>query len=116
MSATAIFSKQSAICLSELIEYPQKGARRQILFEDASCQFVLMSLGAGAAIAEHTAPRNAILSTIEGRGSLVLESREIALEPGVLAFIPARSHHSLKATTDLSMLIVLTEKVTHPTS
>ena len=38
---------------------------------------------------------------------LTLEDREIVLESGVFAFIPANARHALKAATNLAFLFTL---------
>ncbi len=92
---------------SEMIVYPQSGANRQSIFEDANCKYALVSIVANASIDTHTSPRNATVNVIEGTGLLTIESREILLEPGVFALIPARAPHAVKASTNLSFLLTL---------
>lgn len=109
---TAILSPEATrINWSDVIEYPQSGAKGKLLLEDKNCRYTLMSLAASASIASHANPRNATVNVIEGQGILTLETEEISLELGVFAFIPASVRHSLKAITDLTFLLTLSEMV-----
>lgn len=95
--------------LQDLIEYPANGISKKVLVKDNNCQVNLMSLTAGKIIPEHTSPRNAIATVIEGKGNLNLEGRDIALTPGVLVFMPANAPHALRADTNLTFTLTLSE-------
>lgn len=111
MSTAILSPKATKTNWSTVIEYPQTGVKSKILLEDKNCRYMLMSLAAAAAIAEHANPRNATVNVVEGHGILTLEDEEIVLELGVFAFIPANVRHSLKAMTDLTFLLALSEMV-----
>lgn len=111
MTATLMSSQTTAIRWADIIEYSQTGVKRKILLKDGSCQYVLVSLAAGMDIAEHTAGRNATVNVIEGQGVLTLESKEIVLESGVFAFVPANARHAIKAMTNIAFLLTLSEQI-----
>jgi len=111
MTATLMSSQTTAIRWADIIEYSQTGAKRKILLKDGSCQYVLVSLAAGMDIAEHTAGRNATVNVIEGQGILMLEGKEIILESGVFAFVPANARHAIKAVTNIAFLLTLSEQI-----
>jgi quercetin dioxygenase-like cupin family protein len=105
MTVTVMPLQASAIHLAELMTYPQTGTQSKVLLEDASCRYVLMLMAAGTNLAEHTTSRNATLQVIEGQGLLTLEGQEIKLEPGLLAFMPNKARHALKAEENLAFLL-----------
>ena len=102
----------SAIRWVDVIEYPETGVNSQILLEDANCRYMLMSLVEGMHIAEHAAPHNATVNTIEGQGVLTLEGKDLVLEAGVFVFIPATALHSVKAVTNFTFLLTFSERAT----
>jgi quercetin dioxygenase-like cupin family protein len=110
MNTTKMPLQSSAINLADIIEYPKTGVRRKILWEDANCEYALISLVAETAIAAHKAPRNATVNVIEGQGVFTLEDQEIALEAGVFIVMPANTRHAVKAVTNLSFLLTLSEE------
>jgi quercetin dioxygenase-like cupin family protein len=105
MTATVMPLQVSAIHLTDLITYPQTGTQSKILLEDANCRYVLMLMATGTNLAEHNASRNVTLQVIEGQGLLTLEGQEIKLEPGLLAFMPNKARHALKAEKNLAFLL-----------
>jgi quercetin dioxygenase-like cupin family protein len=111
MTETIMSSKTAAIIWTDVIEYPQTGVKSKTLLEDANCRYTLMMLGVGMHIAEHTNPRNATVNVIEGQGVLMLEDKELVLEAGVFAFIPATARHAITAETNLAFLLTLSERV-----
>ena len=88
MTKTIMSLNTTAIRWADVIEYPHTGAKSKLLLEDGNCRYMLMALAGGMHIAEHTNPRNATVSVIEGQGVLMLEDKEIILESGVFVFIP----------------------------
>lgn len=111
MTATIISATTTTIHWADVIEYPQTGFKRKVLLEDGNCRYMLMSMAAGTDIAEHSTNRNATVNVIEGQGALTIEGKEIALESGVFAFIPANAHHAVKAMTNITFLLTLSEQV-----
>lgn len=113
MTATLIPQTATAIQLRDSVEYPEAGVLSKVLVKDGWCQYTLFCLAAGTEISEHTSTRNATVQVLEGNGVLMLEGKDIPLETGVFAFMPANAPHALKARENLSFLLTLSE---HPTS
>jgi quercetin dioxygenase-like cupin family protein len=111
MANTVLLQQTSAIRLKDAIAYPDSGVQRQTLLEDANCRCILLSMAAGAKLAEHAAPRNATVHVIEGKGILTLNGEALVLESGLITFMPASSLHALSAETNLSVLLTLSERV-----
>jgi quercetin dioxygenase-like cupin family protein len=109
MTTTIMSLKTTAIRWTDVIEYPQTGAKNKILLEDANCRYTLMSLAVGMHIGEHANPRNATVNVIEGQGELTLEEKELVLESGVFIFIPANVRHAVKAVTNLAFVLTLSQ-------
>lgn len=112
MTTTTMSTTTSAIRWVDVIEYPETGVNSQVLLEDANCRYVLMSLAEGMHIAEHAAPHNATVNTIEGQGVLTLEGKDLILKAGVFVFIPATALHSVKAVTNFTFLLTFSERAT----
>ena len=102
MTEMIMSSKTAAIHWADVIEYPQTGVKSKILLEDANCRYMLMLIGVGMQIDEHTNPRNATVNVIEEQGVFTLEGKELVLEAGVFIFISATAHHAITAETNLA--------------
>ncbi|WLT40693.1 cupin domain-containing protein (plasmid) [Synechocystis sp. B12] len=107
---TPILSFQATFTrLQEHIEYPKAGVLSKALLQDKTCQYTLFCLAADTEISEHTSTRNAVVQGIEGTGILTLEGKDIPLEPGVFIVMPAHAPHALKAISNLSFLLTLSQ-------
>jgi len=97
----------SAVQIHEQFAYPASGIHKKVLFKDNNCQYTLMCLAAGTNIAEHSAPRNATVQVLAGRGVLTISGQHISLEPGVFVVMPANAPHALHASENTAFLLTL---------
>ncbi|HIK14433.1 MAG TPA: cupin domain-containing protein [Leptolyngbyaceae cyanobacterium M33_DOE_097] len=109
MMATSTTSESLITQLKDKIEYAETGVFSKVLLKAPHCQYTLFCLAAQTDIAEHTSTRNAVVSIIEGQGTLTLAGQDIALEAGVFVFMPANAPHALKAETNLAFLLTLSD-------
>lgn len=109
MTKASLPMEPAAIRWADKIAYPATGMHRNTLLEDDHCQYLLMSMAAGMEIAEHSAPRNASLHVIEGKGTFTMEGKDFVMEPGVFIVLPAATPHSLKAEENTSFLLIFSE-------
>ena len=106
MTTPLLQLQASALQMHEQLAYPASGLRKQMLFKDDNCQYMLMCLAAGADVAEHSAPRNATVQVLAGRGALTISGQHISLEPGVFVVMPASEPHALHASENLAFLLI----------
>lgn len=109
MNALATSNTSLITSLQDLIEYPQAGILSKVLVKDNNCQYTLFCLAKDTELEEHTSTRNAAINVIEGKGTLTLEGKGIALEPGMFIFMPANAPHALKALENLAFILTLSE-------
>ncbi|WP_204153374.1 cupin domain-containing protein [Leptolyngbya sp. CCY15150] len=107
MATTLITSTTTTIQLNDHLNFPDAGVLSKVIWKDAVCQSSLFCLAEGTEISEHTATRNATVQVIAGSGTLTLEGKPIALEPGVFVFMAANAPHALAAATNLAFLLTL---------
>ncbi|NEQ88966.1 MAG: cupin domain-containing protein [Moorea sp. SIO2I5] len=110
VNAIATANTSFSTSLKTLVDYPDTGMISKVLLKDNNCQYTLFCLAKGTAIEEHTSPRNAAITVIEGKGILTLDQKEITLEAGVFIFIPAKAPHKLQAQENLKFMLTLSEK------
>jgi len=109
MMTTPIASESLITQLNDKIEYAETGILSKVLLKVPHCQYTLFCLAAQTDIAEHTSTRNAVVSVIEGQGTLTLEGQNIPLNSGVFVFMPANAPHALQAETNLAFLLMLSD-------
>lgn len=109
-SAIATSNQSFTTALQDLIEYPTSGILSKVLVKDNNSQYTLFCLAAGTEIDEHTSTRNAVVTVVEGTGTLNLEGKDIPLSPGIFVFMPANAPHALQAEENLAFVLTLSEK------
>jgi len=67
----------------------------------------LFAFAPGQELTEHTASQPAVLHVLKGQAQLTLGGRTSAAGPGTWAYMPARMPHSVRAETDLTLLLLL---------
>jgi quercetin dioxygenase-like cupin family protein len=92
--------------LQEQCEYPSNQVFSKVLLKDSNCQYNLICIATGIDMAEHSTNRNAIITVITGKGTLVLEGKEVFLEPGVFVSMPSGTRHALKSQENLAFLLI----------
>jgi quercetin dioxygenase-like cupin family protein len=82
------------------------------LLVNADAKVVRFSFAAGQELSEHTAPVAALLCQLSGAARWVIggEAREVG--PGDWAFMPPNVPHSLQASEDCVVLLILLRKST----
>jgi nitric oxide dioxygenase len=95
--------------LKNLITYPETGILSKVFVKDAHTQQNLFCLAAGTTLEEHTSSKNATVIVVEGEGELTLNGEEIALNQGVVVYMPAHAPHALKASTNLAFWLILSQ-------
>ena len=67
----------------------------------------LFAFAPGQELTEHTASQPAVLHFLKGRAQLTLGDETSAAGPGTWAYMPAQLPHSIRAETDLTLLLLL---------
>jgi nitric oxide dioxygenase len=111
MNTTTSNSSFSTL-LQDAIEYPKAGILSKVLVKDNNCQYTLFCLAKDTELEEHTSTRNAVITVIEGKGTLVLEGNAIGLQPGTFVFMKANAPHALKAESNLAFVLTLSQSST----
>lgn len=96
--------------LEKMMEFPKEGIFSKVLVKTDISNHTLMCLAKGSDISEHTSTREAAVTVLKGRGTFVLNGREIKMKPGVFIFMPSNAPHSLSAKEDLVILLSLSGK------
>lgn len=76
------------------------------MFKDGNMEVMVLNLPAGAEMKPHTSSHDAFAFVQEGTVDFILEGELFPLKKGDLIHFKAGQLHSLKATSDFSMLIV----------
>ncbi|MER3555836.1 MAG: cupin [Meiothermus sp.] len=89
---------------------PGEKPASRILCSEEGTRVVLLSFGAGQELAEHSAPRPAILQIVDGEGWFELGDEQIGAHPGTWLRLPAYTRHAVRAKTPMTLLLTLLPK------
>ncbi len=95
------------IALSAETQYAPNGIVSRTLMRTGSSRLVLFGFSAGQELTEHTSPYQALVQALSGECEFRISGRPYILRPGDLLSMPPNAPHSLKATTEFSMLLTL---------
>lgn len=86
---------------------PARGILSQTLYDGDDVRFVLFGFAAGEELSDHTAARPAVVHVLAGEGEAVVGGERHDLGPGSWFHMPARTSHSIRATSPLTMALYL---------
>jgi len=93
--------------LFEEAEIPADSILSRALYEDEQLKVVLFRFAAGQELSEHTASKPATIQVLEGEAQLQLGEEPVEAKAGAWIHMPAELPHSVKANTDLVLLLQL---------
>ncbi len=93
--------------LIEEAEIPEDGILTRTLHDDDHSKTVLFAFSAGQELSEHTSSMPAILYFLSGEAQLTLGNDSHEASAGTWVHMPPKLPHSIHATTELQMVLVL---------
>lgn len=93
--------------LAQQVVPPQSGMVNQVVFQDEQIKAVVFSFAAGAELAQHKAPKAAMLFFVSGEATVGLGEEKKSAQVGTWVHMPAGLVHSIQAKTAAVMLLVL---------
>jgi len=88
-------------------EIPDDTIVSRTFHEDERLKAILFGFAPGQELSEHTASQPAILQFLDGEAELKLGEDEFAAASGTWVRMPARLPHSVRARTQVTMLLLL---------
>ncbi len=89
------------------ISVPADGILSRTLHTDDRTTLTVFGFDAGQELTEHTSSRPAIIEILDGRAEIVLDGETHEAGPGTWVAMPAGMRHAIRATTPLTMSLVL---------
>ena len=94
----------------EIARFPPDGAsgrRSETLLKTPSLRVILVTMRAGTALHEHTAPGPITVQPLQGRFTFILEDGERDLPPGTLIALDGGVRHAVRAEEDGAFLLTI---------
>lgn len=93
--------------LADELLVPESGKQSIVLTDNAKTKVILFSFAAGAGLAEHFAPSEATIQILSGMAMLTVGAESVDGKPGTWIQMAAKTPHSIKAETNVVMLLTL---------
>lgn len=93
--------------LTEELATPASGKQSVVLIDNSKTKVILFAFAAGTGLAEHVAPFDATIQIVSGTAMLTVADEAVDGKPGTWIQMIAKMPHSIKAETDVVMLLTL---------
>jgi quercetin dioxygenase-like cupin family protein len=101
------FEKSKVFSFSESIEYSDNGIVSKTVLKKQTGNISLFSFDKGEALSEHTAPYDAMIQVVEGKGEIIIGGNSFFLETGQTIIMPANITHAVKAVEKFKMVLTM---------
>lgn len=105
MSGDGIIGK--ALVVKDLVGYQQGSVVSKTLIDKKIGTVTLFAFDAGQGLSEHTAPYDAFVEIVDGAADITIGGETQSVSAGQLIIMPANIPHSLRATKEFKMLLVM---------
>ena len=105
--STNEFEKSKVFSFNESIEYSDGGIVSKTVLKKQTGNISLFSFDKGEALSEHTAPFDAMIQVVDGRGEIIIGGKSFFLEKGQSIIMPANITHAVKAVERFKMVLTM---------
>jgi quercetin dioxygenase-like cupin family protein len=101
------FEKSKVFTFSESIEYSDGGIVSKTVLKKQTGNISLFSFAKGEALSEHTAPFDAMITVVDGKGEVIIGGKSFILESGQNIIMPANITHAVNAVGKFKMVLTM---------
>lgn len=102
-----IFPTSEKFSLTDKITYAEGSVVSKIIIRNERGNLTLFAFDKGEFLSEHTAPFDAILQVLDGRGEVIIDGKSFDLHVGECIIMPANVRHAVIATEKFKMLLTM---------
>lgn len=93
--------------LKGLVEYAPDSIVSKTILDKTVGTVTLFAFDEGQKLSEHTAPYDAIVQVLDGRGRLTIGGRDVHVSAGELVIMPGNVPHAVAADERFKMLLTM---------
>jgi quercetin dioxygenase-like cupin family protein len=101
------FDKSKVFSFNKSIEYSDGGIVSKSVLKRQTGNISLFSFAKGEALSEHTAPFDAMIQVVDGRGEVIIGGKPFTLEAGQCIIMPANITHAVNAIEKFKMVLTM---------
>jgi len=101
------FEKAKVFSFDDSVEYSDGGIVSKTVLKKETGNISLFSFAKGEALSEHTAPFDAMIQVVDGKGEVTIGGKPFILEAGQSIIMPANITHGVKALEKFKMVLTM---------
>jgi quercetin dioxygenase-like cupin family protein len=101
------FEKSKVFSFDGSVEYSDGGIVSKTILKKQTGNISLFSFDKGEALSEHTAPFDAMISVVDGKGEITIGGKPFILIAGESIIMPANIAHAVKAVERFKMVLTM---------
>jgi quercetin dioxygenase-like cupin family protein len=101
------FTKSEVFSYSDSVDYSEGAIVSKTVLKKETGNISLFAFAAGEALSEHTAPFDALIEVVDGKGEIVIGGKSFFIEKGQTIIMPANIPHAVKAVGKFKMVLTM---------
>ncbi|HBZ20515.1 MAG TPA: cupin domain-containing protein [Bacteroidales bacterium] len=101
------FEKSKIFNYNESIEYSEGAIVSKTVLKKETGNISLFAFAKGEALSEHTAPFDAMIQVVDGKGEIIIGGKSFILEAGQTIIMPASVPHAVIAVERFKMVLTM---------
>lgn len=101
------FPTAEKFSLNEKVSYAEGSVVSKIIIRNDKGNVTLFAFDKGEFLSEHTAPFDAIVQVLDGKGEVVIDGKPFELNVGESIIMPANIRHAVNALEKFKMLLIM---------
>jgi quercetin dioxygenase-like cupin family protein len=93
--------------LAELVDYADDSIVSKTIIDKSVGTITLFAFDRGQNLSEHTAPYDAVVQVLDGKGQLSIGGKQTTVSAGQLIIMPANIPHAVAAEEKFKMLLTM---------
>lgn len=105
------FEKAKVFSFSNSVDYSAGGIVSKTVLKKQTGNISLFSFDKGEALSEHTAPFDAMIQVVDGKGEITIGGKPYIVNAGETIIMPANISHAVKAVEKFKMVLTMIRSV-----
>jgi len=101
------FAKSEVFSFSNSVDYADGAIVSKTVLKKETGNISLFAFAKGEALSEHTAPFDALIDVVDGRGEIIIGGKSFFPEAGQSIIMPANIPHAIKAVEKFKMVLTM---------
>ncbi len=90
-----------------LVDYSDDSIVSKTILDKQAGTLTLFAFDAGQKLSEHTAPFDAVVQVLDGRGVFTIGGKDVEVSAGELVIMPGNLPHAVSAVERFKMLLIM---------